>query len=150
MKKLFILMVVVLMSFSLTACDKEEKVEDTKMVCKTTLNGVEMSNEIVANGNNVKSIAYNNTMEVDESLAELLESIAVTYDESYNKIEGVTYTYEIKDGVFTEKTTIDFTKADFSELCDNDLLEKVDGKVPTAISLDKTIEGMKEIGCECK
>lgn len=150
MKKLFVVMMVLMMAFSLTACGGEEKVEDTKMVCTTTTNGVEVMNEIVANGNKVKTVSYNNTLEVDDSMAEMLESAAQAYVEKYNAVKGVEYTFEIKDGKFVEKTFIDFTTADMSALCDAGLLEKVDGQVPDYIDLEKTLEGMKASGCECK
>lgn len=151
MKKFVVLMLMLLMAFSLTACGGEKKDEDTKMVCSVTLeNGIQMKNEIIANGNQVKSIAYNNYFESDESFIGIVESEAIKYDEIFNKLKGVTYSYEIQDNKFSEKITIDFTVADYSELCDNGLLEKVDGKVPTMITLDKTIEGMENIGCECK
>lgn len=143
MKKII---VVLLLALVLVACGGTKT---TTTVCSTTYEGINVENTLVSIGDKVQTIKYVNTMTIDETLFPYIQSAVEEYEESANGVEGLTYEWSMNGNELTEITTIDYNKVNLSDLVDLDLLEEVDGKVPTFISLEASIENMKELGCTC-
>ena len=145
MKKLFILLVVCML-LGLSACGGKKPVTT---VCTTNYEGVNVKNTLVSEGDKLTSIKYENQITVDSTLIPYLQSAVEEYAKQLENVKGVTYKYTISDTSVTESTEIDYTTADLSSLVKLGIVEEVDGKVPTYIGLEPTLNNMKELGCTC-
>lgn len=79
-----------------------------------------------------------------ESATELLEQYDVAY-----ALDGVTHEYTIEGSEITEIITIDFVQADWDELTAAGLISSEEGQSITYISLDVTVQNIKDLGGTC-
>lgn len=68
---------------------------------------------------------------------------------AYNALNGVTYTYVILDTHTEEDFILDFETADFQQLVDAGLLELANGKAPTFISYQLTLQSFEGSTYDC-
>ena len=110
MKKLIILGICLLLS----ACSTNKKTT----VCEGIVNGINIKVELVHDDTQAYSQSVVNetdygTMNVsEEEIQELVDEIIAVY----NGIEGLTYNYEMKDGILKETITVDYEKGDLDAL----------------------------------
>lgn len=119
------------------------------LVCTGNSQGVDVNNELYADKDVITKIVYNASTEfaslgLDEDTVKLIaDGVAENYNLPY-----IEYSYEIKDGTLTEKTVIDFTKADFKKLYDLGIIDTAEASY---ISLDLVKEMYtKDLGLSCK
>lgn len=138
------LCVCALMGCSSKAPEKEVK------VCKGNIGNFKVTNTYELDGDKVLKQTSENSLEAALSEDEVAawtsqaETIALTYD-----VEGVTYSYNITEKGMSEKTEIDFTKADIDTLIDAGLLQGEKGKV-AFVSFEITMESLEQGGFTCE
>ena len=76
-----------------------------------------------------------------------LKSINELYAEKMSKIEGVEYEFELDGEILVETTIIDFTKANFDELKESNLVSMFDDE---HLNIDKEIAAYTVRGSSCK
>lgn len=145
MKKIAILLTLCLLAGCSGANDNT-----TTTVCSVEIEGLKTTNTLVANEDKIVSQKIEN--EMDYSAWELSEEDVKDAVETYKglyDIDGVSYEYEIKDNILTEKISVNFEKADFDELKDVNLINTENENI-TYVSLEKTIESLEDYGFSCK
>lgn len=147
-KLLIIAAVLFIVIFAIVLINGDERKLKTT-VCTTNYEGVNVKNTLVSEGDKLTSIKYENQITVDSTLIPYLQSAVEEYAKQLENVKGVTYKYTISDTSVTESTEIDYTTADLSSLVKLGIVEEVDGKVPTYIGLEPTLNNMKELGCTC-
>ena len=144
MKRLFTLMLAVILVLSFTACGKSEPqtvtlhIEDSGVISQYVME---------AEGDVVHTIKQTTTMDctgfVEEQFAIIDEAVA-QYQAIYDAIEGVTYHVEVTETSMVESLTIDATNMDtIKALSDQGLMPVEEGDF---ISLEKTVESMTADG----
>lgn len=144
MKKLIGL--VTILAVILFGCSKSDEVVTE---CILEMEGFVSNVKLTAEGDQL--ISNNTVIErsyeaFDISKEEFLESGAL-YASGINT-DGVEYEYEGTDEIYTEKVTIDYTKADLDELVKIGLLV-LEGEVPDNVDMDSTVKGFESAGFIC-
>lgn len=120
--------------------------------CTGTLSGViNVTNTIEYEDDKVlKQTLVNEVTIEDLGISEAdLESLVTQYSGSYD-IDGVTYSYDITDGLFTETISINFEDANFDELSTAGLISAEDDGTITYISLEATKESLEAASFVCE
>ena len=68
---------------------------------------------------------------------------------NFADIAGVSYKGEIKDGILTETIAVDYDKADMAVLVSKGIVISTDGKTPTFVGLEVTIDQLTKDGATC-
>lgn len=123
----------------------------TTNVCKGTVSGIEVQNEFSATGDKVTK--NKETATVDFSAAnptdEEIEEFAKLMKDQYKGIDGLTFSYEIKDTSLSYTLETDYEKADLEELVKQKLVEVEKDSSTKYVSLKVTLEGAKKQGFSC-
>lgn len=145
MKKLMICLVMLMM---LCGCGSSDKTT----ACSYSEEGFNLSNEIVSDKEGtVKSVTYKSDIDfglmgIDDD--ELITTVAEQVKSVYEEIEGVTYSYELADGVLSETTVVDFTKADHDKLIELSFVEE--SLINNGLALEDMLKIYTDQGFECK
>lgn len=146
MKKILCTILASLIFFTFTACGA--KPEEKCVILTSEENGITIDYQLDALDDTVQKITQTTTIDgslFTEEQISIITSAADEYRATYKAIEGVTYSLETVDTDLIETITIDTTNSDsLQELNDSGLLP-IDGTTD-AISLEKTIENLKELG----
>lgn len=146
MKKILCTILVGLMLLSLTACGSDPKTKTVILTLEES--GTTIDYKLEALDDVVQKITQISTVDCssfsDEELS-IIQSSAKEYASAYEAIEGVTYSIDIDSTNLVETITIDTTNTDsLQELSASGLLP-IDGTADS-ISLEKTVENLKELG----
>ena len=140
MKKLFTLMLAVVLVFSLAGCKKSDP---QKVTLNVEDSGVLSEYIMEADGDVVHTITQTTTMDctgfVEEQFKIIDEAVA-QYQAIYDAIEGVTYNVEVTETAMIEMLTIDATNKDTLKLLSEQGLMPIESG--DYISLEKTREAM--------
>ena len=140
MKKLFTLMLAVVLVFSLAGCKKSDP---QKVTLNVEDSGVLSEYIMEADGDVVHTITQTTTMDctgfVEEQFNIIDEAVA-QYQAIYDAIEGVTYNVEVTETAMIEMLTIDATNKDTLKLLSEQGLMPIESG--DYISLEKTREAM--------
>ena len=120
--------------------------------CTGTLSGViNVTNTIEYEDDKVLKQTLVNVVTVEDlGISESdLETLVSQYSGSYD-IDGVTYSYKIEEGVFTETIAIDFEKANFDDLATAGLISAEEEGTITYISLEETKEALETASFVCE
>lgn len=146
MKKLLCTILSGLILFSLAACGTEP--EEKSVVLTLEEDGTTIDYQLDALDDTVQKITQTSSVDcsafTEEELSSVLDS-ADEYTAVYEDLECITYSVEIVDTKLVETIIIDTTNSDsLQELSDAGLLP-IEGSADT-ISLEKTVENLKELG----
>ncbi len=135
--------------FLLSACQTKEKT----MVCKMGDIDNETAyslNTFVAKGDDIIKINYHAITDYDYYNIDYqdIKNACDLLKEKYNAHEGITYSYSLdqEKGLVIEDTIIDITKASHESLYEVGVINDTSA---SAISLEKTINHLKEAGFSC-
>lgn len=146
MKKVLCTILASLIFFTFTACGSEP--EEKCVILTSEEDGITMDYQLDALDDTVQKITQTTTIDCSSFTEEEISIITSSVDEyraAYEAIEGVTYSLETIDTDLVETITIDTTNSDsLQELNDSGLLP-IDGTADS-ISLEKTVENLKELG----
>ena len=149
MKKLLCAILSVFMILSLVACGGKE----TTTVLTMEQEGITINYELLAEGDVVKQITQTSILDgsaFDEATLDLMLESADGYKEAYEAYTGVSYTLEEDGTNLVETITIDTTDMDvLQELSDAGLVP-MDTEGADVVSLEKTVENLKELGMTVK
>lgn len=140
MKKLLICLL-----FILSGCTSEKTT-----VCKVKEEGLSIVNTIVSEENRVIKQTLMNEIQYDLMGYDEkdIESFTELYSRAYD-IEGVEYTYEVKEGnLLIETIVVNYKKVDLNSLKTLGLVENLDNM--KYISLDRTISSLEDLGYKCE
>lgn len=147
MKKLLLVLFAICL---LTGCGSSSAPE--KLVCSgKTAEVIDVTNVLEYDGDKVLKQTMTNEVSLDalgiseDTLNGLVEQYKTAYD-----VAGVTYTTEIKDGVFKEEVKIDFEKADLKVLASIGLIDAEEEETITYVSLKQTKEALETFGFTCE
>lgn len=150
MKKVLCTILASLIFFTFTACGTEP--EEKCVILTSEEDGMTIDYQLDALDDTVQMITQTTTIDCSSYTEEEISIITSSVDEyraAYEAIEGVTYSLETIDTDLVETITIDTTNSDsLKELNDSGLLP-IDGTAD-AISLEKTVENLKEDGMTVK
>lgn len=150
MKKVLCTILASLIFFTFTACGTEP--EEKCVILTSEEDGMTIDYQLDALDDTVQMITQTTTIDCSSYTEEEISIITSSVDEyraAYEAIEGVTYSLETIDTDLVETITIDTTNSDsLQELNDSGLLP-IDGTAD-AISLEKTVENLKEDGMTVK
>lgn len=146
MKKILCTILASLIFFTFTACGSEP--EEKCVIFTSEEDGITIDYQLDALDDTVQKITQTTTIDgslFTEEQISIIISAADGYRATCKAIEGVTYSFETVDTDLIETITIDTTNSDsLQELNDSGLLY-IDGTTDV-ISLEKTIENLKELG----
>lgn len=150
MKKVLCTILASLIFFTFTACGTEP--EEKCVILTSEEDEITIDYQLDALDDTVQMITQTTTIDCSSFTEEEVSIITSSVDEyrvAYEAIEGVTYSLETIDTDLVETITIDTTNSDsLKELNDSGLLP-IEGTADT-ISLEKTVENLKELGMTVK
>lgn len=150
MKKVLCTILASLIFFTFTACGTEP--EEKCVILTSEEDGMTIDYQLDALDDTVQMITQTTTIDCSSYTEEEISIITSSVDEyraAYEAIEGVTYSLETIDTDLVETITIDTTNSDSLQELNYSGLLPIDGTAD-AISLEKTVENLKEDGMTVK
>ena len=91
---------------------------ETTTVCEGNINGIDIQVTLVHNETEAlrQSVTNETNLIYFSVTEEMLEGLLAETVETYENIEGLTYEYEINDGILTEIITVDYENGDLDAL----------------------------------
>lgn len=148
MKKWTIFCLTLLISFTLVACNSSSK-EKTATLHKEE-NGITMKVTYKADGDKVTEQTADNVIPYSSLGLTTKEEAEAFFAESealYDGVEGVTHNMDYKDDKVLESLIVNYDKADAEEISQLSG-STFEGDVSQGISLEKSVEMLKEQGFE--
>lgn len=146
MKKIVLFVALVLI---LTGCAGGK---DKTVVCSSESLGMKTETKIDAKDDKVYKITQTSSMDIKkagydkEKAEDLGKQIALQYKD----FKGLTYSYEVKEDIFSEKLIYDLDKADLKELQDAGFINVSDEEDVKYIGLEKSKKQYEDNGYTCK
>lgn len=139
-------------SLLLTACGSNEA-NETTVTCEGIINGIETKVSLVHDDEKALRQTVENTTDYasygvsEEEIQTLLEAAVA----SYEGVEGLSYTYDTKDGVLTETISVDYINGDLDVLEDLGIVD-FGGQTGSIKYIDykATLESYEQQGLTCK
>lgn len=148
MKKMIMIL---LLAIGLTSCGLFPSQQQVLTVC--TYNDEEMNVKydfVSKNDQLISEVSENSFVWADYLSEDLMVERLEKIKETYNAIDGLTYSYTMDETRVNELIKIDYEVADVQELIDVEILLSSSGEEVTYASLAATIDSLERAGATCE
>lgn len=148
MKKMIMIL---LLAIGLTSCGLLPSQQQVLTVC--TYNDEEMNVKydfVSKNDQLISEVSENSFVWADYLSEDLMVERLEKIKETYNAIDGLTYSYTMDETRVNELIKIDYEVADVQELIDVEILLSSSGEEVTYASLAATIDSLERAGATCE
>lgn len=149
MKKLFVLMMVVLLTLSLGGCGSK-KPKETRLTCSTKVDELDFDFEVVVEGELVKTIILKNKLEVGSAFMSFAESIAEEYVEEFEEVKGFDYSYQADGDYLIQIFTIDLATVDGDDLVGAGIIDEIFREDVGELDIKTVKDSLEKMGCNLK